>query len=560
MILLYRIYESYFNFKTGPETFWYLPYMVNLISTITRLRCRLPTRTSFPIRLNSTSTSTNLNDDIYQIKTKTKHSIHPTAPARTRFAPSPTGYLHLGSLRTALYNYLLAKNTGGSFILRIEDTDRSRLNSDAEKNIFDTLKWCNLSIDESSNDGGKYGPYRQSERKEIYAEYADILLKKGLAYKCFCSKERLIELRESARLLKPPTNVTYDRKCLSTNESTEDRPYVIRFKSPHHYPKFNDLLHGELNLQPQYNSKDQRFDDFIIIKNDGMPTYHFANIIDDHLMKITHVIRGEEWLPSTPKHIALYKAFDWEPPQYIHIPLLTSLEDKKLSKRKGDFNILELQKQEILPQALINFVALFGWAPSRELNEKFSEVMTLESLVQNFSLNHLTKGNVKVNQSKLHFFQKEHFSKIVQTGGEEFDKLIDDYLPGFLKYSNGKDKSYLIKITKLLAPNISKISDIKQHEYLFKDVKNTILKPPRDVVLSKKIIDQVLESAKLAPLNQVIEEELGSGIFKKKDIFMTLRASLSNGQSGLPIPSIIELLGDEECINRLQSYRDNILK
>ncbi|KAI5951147.1 MSE1 [Candida jiufengensis] len=521
-------------------------------------------RTLLNYRYQSTNSTTinnssQINDDPYNINIKTKNSIHPTTPARTRFAPSPTGYLHLGSLRTALYNYLLAKNTGGSFILRIEDTDQSRLIKDAEKNIFDTLKWCNLSIDESSQDGGKHGPYRQSERKEIYSKYAQILLDKGLAYKCYCSKERLIELRESAKLLKPPTNVTYDRKCFNEKHQPQEKPYVIRFKSPHKYPEFKDLLHGELNLQPQYNSKDQRFDDFIIIKNDGMPTYHFANIVDDHLMGITHVIRGEEWLASTPKHMALYKAFEWSPPQFIHIPLLTSLEDKKLSKRKGDFNIFELKNQGIIPQALINFVALFGWSPARELNEKTSEVMTLEELVENFSLDHLTKGNAKVNQSKLFYFQKEHFANIIEENGEEFTNLIHDYYPEFTKFSNGRDEQYLSEITKVLAPNITKMSDIEQHKYLIGDIDYSNSKSPKDVHLTNKILNQVIENYEnSSSLDEVIDNILKSGDFKKKDVFITLRTCLSGGQSGLPIPELINLLGDEECINRMKKYRDTI--
>lgn len=481
-----------------------------------------------------------------------RESIHPNTPARTRFAPSPTGFLHLGSLRTALYNYLLAKNTGGKFVVRIEDTDQNRLVEGAEQNIFDTLKWCKLDIDESPIRGGPYGPYRQSERKEIYQKYAKILLDKGMAYKCYCSKDRLLQLRESAKLLKPPTNVTYDRKCLSNHDQSEDS-FIIRFKSPYNYPRVTDLLHGELNLQPQYNSKDQRYDDFVIIKNDGMPTYHFANVVDDHLMKITHVIRGEEWLPSTPKHIALYDAFGWTPPKYIHIPLLTSLQDKKLSKRKGDFNILLLQEQGILPEALVNFVALFGWAPPRELNVRTNEIFNLDELVKQFSLDQLTKGNAKVSDSKLHFFQKEHFQRTLQNE-EAFRQLIDEFYPEFKILSKGKSKGYLLTLFHHLGPNLDNIHGVADHKYLFDDVDYTQVKPPKDTNQAKQIVDNILKHG----LDNAVDRLASQGI-QKKTTFMTLRAALSGGKPGLPIPALISLLGEKECLKRIASYETTIL-
>lgn len=490
--------------------------------------------------------------DLDEIEAPKRKSINPDTPARTRFAPSPTGFLHLGSLRTALYNYLLAKNTKGHFIVRIEDTDQNRLVEGAEQNIFDTLKWCKLDIDESPIHGGPYGPYRQSERKEIYQKYAQILLENGLAYKCYCSKERLLELRESAKLLKPPTNVTYDRKCLSKHVP-EEGSYIIRFKSPYNYPKFTDLLHGELNLQPQYNSKDQRYDDFVIIKNDGMPTYHFANVVDDHFMKITHVIRGEEWLPSTPKHIALYNAFGWTPPKYIHIPLLTSLQDKKLSKRKGDFNIFLMREQGILPEALVNFVALFGWAPPRELNVKSSEMFNLDQLVQQFSLDQLTKGNAKVSDSKLHFFQKEHFQRILQDE-DALKTLVDKFYPKFKVLSKGKSVDYLLALLHDLGPNLDSIQGVADHRYLFEDVDYTNVKPPKNITQAKQIVDDIIVNG----IDNAIERLSSQGI-QKKTIFMTLRTALSGGKPGLPIPALISHLSEKECLKRISSYRDSLL-
>lgn len=491
-----------------------------------------------------------LKSSLAELSKQTRsESNQPTAPVRTRFAPSPTGFLHLGSLRTALYNYLLAKSTGGTFILRIEDTDRTRLVEGAEQNIFDTLKWCKLKVDEGPQEGGAFGPYRQSDRKDIYKKFADELLGKGLAYKCYCSKERLIDLRESAQKLKPPTNVTYDRKCLGANQS-EELPYVIRFKSPDKYPPFRDLLHGQLNLQPQYNEKDRRYDDFVIVKNDGMPTYHFANVVDDHLMKITHVVRGEEWLPSTPKHIAMYRAFDWEPPQYIHIPLLTSLKDKKLSKRSGDLNILKLKDEGILPEALINFVALFGWAPVRENGEKFNEFMSLDEITNLFSVDQLTKGNAKVNDLKLYHFNKLHLTKKLEDP-KELDQIVEAYYPHFHEFSS-QSKEYLYKLLKYIGHNITTINEIESdHMYLFQEVDYSKVKIPNDK--TRYIIEYALANGYEETLTNLSK----NGV-PKKNIFMSLRFALSGGKSGLSIPHFIDLMGEQEFRRRLNKALDSL--
>ncbi|KAI3404861.2 MSE1 [Candida oxycetoniae] len=480
----------------------------------------------------------------------TKKLIHPTSPARTRFAPSPTGFLHLGSLRTALYNYLLAKNTGGQFILRIEDTDSSRLVQGAENNILDTLKWCNLDIDEGPEKGGPFGPYRQSQRKHIYQKYAQELLDRKLAYKCYCSKSRLDQLRESAKRLKPRTTVSYDRKCLNSPDYGEES-YVIRFKSPNEYPTITDLLHGDLSLQPQYNLKDKRFDDFVILKNDGMPTYHFANVIDDHLMKITHVIRGEEWLSSTPKHIALYTAFGWEPPKFAHVPLLTSLEDKKLSKRKGDLNVIHLREQGILPQALLNFVALFGWSPPRELHQKLTEVFSLNQLIELFSLDQLTKGNAKVADSKLHFLQKEHF-QLVCKDPKSVGKMIDEVYEEFQKIGAVKSKENLRAALVTLAPYITNVNELKDHAYLFKDLDYSNIDPPKRLSQAQKILESVIIDGTKGIVDRLVNN---MGV-PKKDVFEILRLSLSGGKKGVPVPKIIELLGEEECITRAKKMVD----
>ncbi|ODV66329.1 glutamyl-tRNA synthetase [Hyphopichia burtonii NRRL Y-1933] len=492
-----------------------------------------------------------------KLKTSPKNkSIQPTTPARTRFAPSPTGHLHLGSLRTALYNYLLAKSTGGQFLLRLEDTDQKRLVADAEQNIYDSLKWCGLKIDEGPNEGGPYAPYRQSERMNIYKKYVDQLVESGKAYYCNCSKERLLDLRESATKLKPPTTVTYDRKCFHDNHhSDHNAEQIVRFKSPDTYSSFTDLMHGEKNLQPQYNLQDRRYDDFVIMKSDGLPTYHFANVIDDHLMGITHVIRGEEWLSSTPKHIALYEAFGWKPPSYVHIPLLTSLEDKKLSKRQGDIGILSMKEKGILPEAVTNFCALFGWSPTRIVpGVSSSEVMTLHDLIDKFSLDTLTKGNAKVKDDKLLFFNKHHLRNRINEP-DSLDELVDSYFPRFNEFTNGKyNKEYLKKLLISLSQSLSTIHDIENiHSYIFKDVEHSKIDESQIPSQAKEVLT-ILKDLDHSDFNSCIDEITKAlPDTKKKDIFHSIRFALSGGISGVTIPLLIELIGEVEYKKRLQN-------
>lgn len=490
-------------------------------------------------------------------ESKKQESVHPSAPVRTRFAPSPTGYLHLGSLRTALYNYLLAKNTGGQFLLRLEDTDQKRLVPDAEQNIYDSLNWCGLNIDEGPNEGGNYGPYRQSDRMDIYKKYVDMLLESGHAYYCYCTKDRLNHLRETASQLKPPTTATYDRKCYHSNdEQTDSIKPVVRFKAPEEYEAFTDLIHGKLNLQPQYNNTDRRYDDFVIMKSDGLPTYHLANVVDDHLMKITHVIRGEEWLPSTPKHIALYRAFGWEPPSFIHIPLLTSLEDKKLSKRSGDIGILSMKQRGILPEAIVNFCALFGWSPPRLVSGvSTSEVMTLEDLSKKFSLDQLTKGNAKVNDSKLHFFNKSHLARKIENP-QLLDQMVNEYFPEFQRTAGSQyDKEYLRKILKTLGPSLNSLNELgNKHSYLFKGVDHSIIDRESIPAKSKEILQILSQLPADASFNDNITSVLQQiPDIEKKDVFKAVRYALSGGVLGLTIPLLIEVIGKNEYKNRIEN-------
>lgn len=324
---------------------------------------------------------------------------------RVRFAPSPTGYLHVGGLRTALYNYLFAKHNNGIFVLRIEDTDRNRYVEGAVENLISTMKWTGLGYDEGPEVGGEYGPYFQSQRLEIYNKHVNELIAKGNAYRCFCSAERIQKLREEQQVQK--LQAKYDKHCLNlTKEEIENKiqageQYVIRLNVPSNQRIIiEDIVRGNV----EFNS--DTVDDQILIKSDGFPTYHLANVVDDHLMKITHVIRGEEWLSSTPKHVLLYDYFEWEKPNFAHLPLLLNPDKSKLSKRQGDVAVEDYQKKGYLKEALINFVALLGWNAGDDV-----EIYEMEQLIEKFSLERVNKAGAVFNVEKLDWLNFEHLKK-----------------------------------------------------------------------------------------------------------------------------------------------------
>lgn len=344
----------------------------------------------------------------------------------TRFAPSPTGYLHVGGLRTALYAYLLAKKQGGTFVLRIEDTDRERFVADGTQNILNSLSWASVLPDEGvvlAEDGevssrGENGPYIQSERLRIYKTHVDQLIASGHAYYCFCTQERLDEVRKQRQQAKLPPG--YDGTCahLSAEDvaarlARGDRS-VVRLRMPEAGSvSFEDLIRGTVT----FNYSD--VDDQIILKSDGFPTYHLAVVVDDYHMKVTHVIRGEEWISSTPKHLYLYEAFGWNPPAFAHLPLLLNPDKSKLSKRQGDVAVLDYRDAGYLPEALLNFVAFLGWNPGTE-----QELFTLEELIQSFSLDHIHKAGAVFNRDKLDWFNREYIKKL---DSDRFKSLVLEF-------------------------------------------------------------------------------------------------------------------------------------
>ncbi|GKT95867.1 glutamyl-tRNA synthetase [Colletotrichum tofieldiae] len=387
----------------------------------------------------------------------------PDKPARTRFAPSPTGYLHLGSLRTALFNWLIARATGGQFIIRVEDTDRTRIVDDAVERLLADLKWAELDWDEGPDVGGPYGPYEQSKRLEYYKKYTAQLLNEGKAYRCFCTAHDL-ERHKQQVLDGGGGSAHYPGTCRGIPPSQAERraangeKHVVRFRSEGR-PSFVDRVYG--NYQ-----KNEDEDDFILVKSDEYPTYHFANVIDDHLMEITHVIRGavrlpsclpplchvspgqltprQEWLISTPKHIALYDAFKWEPPTFAHAGLLCAQNGEKLSKRNHDIDISSYRDKGILPSALNNWLALLGWSINEKDLAKGGEVFyTTNELAEKFSLR-FTKGNIKTNPDKLAVFQRKHLTHRLREENADEELLKQALLP--------PTTSLLAHISSLLCP------------------------------------------------------------------------------------------------------------
>jgi len=334
---------------------------------------------------------------------------------RTRFAPSPTGILHVGNARTALYEWLFARHTGGKFILRIEDTDLARRSEEAMANILEALRWLGLTWDEGPERDGPYGPYVQSQRLHLYRQYAEALVAAGAAYHCFCSPQRLAEMRQAQEARKQPPG--YDRtcRCLTPQQvqahRAQDVVPVVRFAIPEGgTTEFPDLVRGTICFE------NRTLDDFVMLKSDGYPTYHLANVVDDHLMRISHVIRAEEWISSTPKHILLYAALGWQPPQFAHLPLILGRDRAKLSKRHGATAVTTYRDQGYLPDALVNFLALLGWATSDD-----RELFTIEELIGRFTIEGVGKAPAVFDPDKLDwmngwYIRQSPLARIVDLG------------------------------------------------------------------------------------------------------------------------------------------------
>jgi glutamyl-tRNA synthetase len=494
----------------------------------------------------------------------------PPTPARTRFAPSPTGYLHLGSLRTALFNYLLAKRTGGQFLLRIEDTDQKRTVPDAERRLFQDLQWAELQWDEGPEVGGPYGPYKQSERSAIYKEHANQLLDAGHAYRCFCSSDRLNALAEHRHKLGLATD--YDRTCASIpKEESDDRaykgqPHTIRLKVPDQYPTYKDLIYGTFKpLKKRGHVTESSFEDPILLKSDGLPTYHLANVVDDHLMNITHVIRGSEWMPSTPKHIAMYSAFGWEPPEFAHVGLLVDENGNKLSKRNFDTDITAFKEMEIFPETLTNFAALLGWS-----HKEKSDIMDLQALINNFSLK-FTKGNTTVTFGKLHFLQRKHAALRAQAGGTGLQEMVENVVRLLVSpdspYKEWKKvvgtpwpDEYITKIIQVDADNYTNANEfLYRNAFFFTPLRPFHKAPPMttasDIPMRcQKLADVGEESWTKDHLMQMVRDIIDGrkeGKAGSKDVYHYLRKTLTGQEQGMRLYDVMLILGRRETLARL---------
>ena len=471
---------------------------------------------------------------------------------RTRFAPSPTGRMHVGNLRTALYAYLVAKHEGGDFILRIEDTDQERYVEGAVDIIYRTLQKTGLIHDEGPDKNGGCGPYVQSERQAqgIYLKYAKELIDKGEAYYCFCDKERLEGLK---KVVAGKEIHVYDKHCLHlSKEEVEEKlaagvPYVIRQNNPTEgTTTFEDEIYGDITVD------NAELDDMILIKSDGYPTYNFANVVDDHLMGITHVVRGNEYLSSSPKYNRLYEAFGWEVPVYIHCPLITDENHQKLSKRCGHSSFEDLVEQGFLTEAIVNFVALLGWSPADN-----QEIMTLEELVEKFDYHHMNKSPAVFDYTKLKWMNGEYIKKM------DFDKFYEMALP-YIKEVITKDYD-LKKIAHMVQTRIEIFPDIRDHIDFFEELPEydvamyTHKKMKTNAQTSLEVLQEILpvleaqEDYSNDALYQTLLKYVEQKGCKNGYVMWAIRTAVS-GKQMTPggATELMEVLGKEESLARIR--------
>ena len=467
---------------------------------------------------------------------------------RTRFAPSPTGFLHIGGLRTALFAYLFAKKNQGSFLLRIEDTDQTREVKGTKAAIITDLQAVGISPDESYTVGGDFGPYIQSERLAIYQEKVKELLKKKHAYHCFCSSERLEKIRTLQK--KQKLAPRYDGSCRKLSEQKiaenleKNMPYTIRMKIQRTKSQYilKDVVHGEVAFSAS------QIDDQIILKTDGFPTYHLACVVDDYLMKITHVIRGEEWLSSTPKHLQLYEYFGWQAPVFVHLPLLLSTDRAKLSKRHGDVAVREYLKKGFLPDSLLNFIALLGWNSGDA-----KEIFSLQELVQEFSLEKLGKSGAIFDVQKLRWMNQQYIKKLNEI--EYLEKLQ----PFLNKEYQNTETQTLKKMLLVLRNNLSQLDEINQELEVFVPKKLSLKnKKLLQTATNQKLLANFLEQIKksenwqktdfLAAI-KIVQKQTG---IKGKDLWMPIRLALTTKEQGPELPAIAEILGKKGCIIQIE--------
>ena len=495
---------------------------------------------------------------------KTSQRTMSESNVRVRFAPSPTGYPHVGNIRTALFNWLFTRHSGGAFVLRIEDTDINRKVEGATEALLDGLKWLGIDWDEGPEVGGNYGPYFQSQRLNHYQKAAQKLVDDGHAYPCYCSEERLTQMRaEMAR--QRESMRSYDRRCrnLSKVERAEFEAKgivpVIRFKTPlDGRTAFIDLIKGEVIFD------NNTLDDFVLLKSDGYPTYHLANVTDDHLMEISHVMRADEWLSSTPRHVLLYEALGYKPPLFAHLPMILGTDRSKLSKRHGATTIIEYRDQGYLPQAMVNFLALLGWAL-----DDHTELFTKEELIRHFSIERISKTSAIFNLDKLKWMSGVYIRKL---SIDELTNLLVPFLERDLPPSVKRplSREYVKRIAPLIQERLMTLGEAATLcDFFF--VEQPVYQV--ELLLSKKLtkgdaakgLEVALERLKAPTFDALLLEdtlrllatELG---FKTGDFFSLLRVAITGRTAAPPLFQTMASLGKEKCLKRIEAALNELRK
>lgn len=477
---------------------------------------------------------------------------------KVRIAPSPTGDPHVGTAYSALFNWVFARRNNGTFILRIEDTDRTRSTPESEQAIIDSLRWLGLDWDEGPFRGGPAGPYRQSERLDIYRKHVDLLLEQGHAYRCFCTSERLAEMREKQKAAKQ--DFGYDGLCRDLDreearvKAEAGTPHVVRLRvDKSAVTSFEDLLRGEVSFE------NRTVDDQVLLKSDGFPTYHLANVVDDHLMGVTHVIRAEEWISSTPKHIMLYDAFGWNYPVFIHLSLLRNKDGSKISKRKNPVSLLYYKEKGYLPEALLNFLALMGWTTSDE-----EEFFGLDRMVAEMNHADIRVGGPVFDLDKLDWLNGVHIRSLSKE--EVADRIMDGFLGGF-----PPDREYLLKVIPLIRERIDTLSEFPERaDFFYKDVD---LKPDsfKKVKLPAGETARLLKSAVPVVESRGFDDPEGLEIelrelavacdVKVGKLFMAIRISVTGKTATPPLIDSMAVLGLEKSLDRMRdaaSYLESL--
>jgi len=480
---------------------------------------------------------------------------------RVRFAPSPTGFMHVGNARTALFNYLFARHHGGKLILRIEDTDTERHSEEAVNVIYEALRWMGIEWDEGPDVGGDYGPYRQSERLEIYREYIEKLKEKGLVYECYCTPEELEAMRKEQLERGEPPRYTGKCRYLTEGEKEkfkkEGRKPVLRFKVPEdRVIAFDDLVKGKIEI----NSK-QLGGDFVIVRSNGMPVYNFVVVVDDALMKITHVIRGEDHISNTPKQLLLYEALGFTPPKFAHLPMILGTDRSKLSKRHGSTSVKEFREKGYLPEAFTNFLALLGWYP-----KDGKEILTMEELIERFDIKDVNSAPAVFDTTKLNWMNQVYIRNY------PVDKLTELLIPYLEKAGydlSSFNRKWLEKVVEVTRDYFTVLSDaptymetfLKDDFEVLDEAKNFIAESPDRLKVIElfyeklKEFDGELSQEAFKKLVKEVGKELKA---KGKNLFMPIRIALTGKMSGVELPILVELLGKKRTLKRIENTLEQL--